>query len=96
MVNRTAATWPASITPLTVLRSVGVTHLSQVVVISSSSMPAAWAIIGTVAPQANTSMSEFSQQRLELRLAADAHLELVVALVVGVVQQLGGPHPPHL
>ena len=35
MVNRTAATWPAAMTPLTVLRSVGVTHLSHVVVISS-------------------------------------------------------------
>ena len=60
MVNRTAATLPAGITPLTVLRSVGVTHLSQVVVISSSSMPAAWAIIGTVAPQANTSIELFA------------------------------------
>ena len=46
--------------PLAVLRSSGVTHFSQVVVISSSMMPAAWAIIGTVAPQANTRMSEFS------------------------------------
>ena len=47
-------------TPLAVLRSVGVTHLSHVVVISSSMMPAACAIIGTVAPQAKTRMSGFS------------------------------------
>ena len=60
MVNRTAATLPAGITPLTVVRSVGETHLSHVVVISSSSIPAAWAIIGTVAPHANTRMSRFS------------------------------------
>lgn len=60
MVNRTAATCPGLITPLTVLRSVGVTHLSQVVVISSSMMPAAWAIIGTVAPHAKISMLESS------------------------------------
>ncbi|CNJ58688.1 Uncharacterised protein [Mycobacterium tuberculosis] len=48
------------ITPLAELRSVGVTHLSQVVVISSSMMPAACAIIGTVAPHAKISMSRSS------------------------------------
>jgi hypothetical protein len=60
IVNRTAATFPGSMMPLADLRSVGVTHLSHVVVISSSMMPAARAIIGTVAPQANTSISGFS------------------------------------
>ena len=47
-------------TPLADLRSVGVTHFSYVVVISSSMMPAACAIIGTVPPQANTRMSGVS------------------------------------
>lgn len=50
MVNRTAATLPGAMTPFAVVRSVGVTHLSHVVVISSSMTPAAWAIMGTVAP----------------------------------------------
>ena len=44
-------------------RRVGVTHFSQVVVISSSSMPTAWAIIGTVAPHAMIRMSGMLQQR---------------------------------
>ena len=56
-MNRIAATLPGSITPLAVLRGVSVTHFSQVVVMSSSSMPTAWAIIGTVAPQAMISSS---------------------------------------
>ncbi len=60
IVNRIAATFPASMTPLTVLRSSGVTHFSHVVVMSSSSMPAACAIIGTVAPQAMISRSGIS------------------------------------
>ena len=47
-------------TPLAVLRSSAVTHFSQVVVISSSSMPAACAIIGTVAPHAMISSSGIS------------------------------------
>ena len=42
------------------VRSVGVTHFSQVVVISSSMMPAACAIIGTVAPHAKINTSRFS------------------------------------
>ena len=70
----------------------GVTHLSHVVVISSSMMPAACAIIGTVAPQANTRMSGFSSSGRYSRRLADAHLEFVVALVVGVVQQFGCAH----
>ena len=44
-------------TPLAVVIGVSVTHLSQVVVISSSSMPTACAIIGTVAPHAMMRMS---------------------------------------
>ena len=44
-------------TPLAVVIGTSVTHLSQVVVISSSSMPTACAIIGTVAPHAIVRMS---------------------------------------
>ena len=51
-------------TPLADLRSVGVTHLSYVVVISSSMMPAACAIIGTVPPQANTENVRGLEHRL--------------------------------
>ena len=56
-VKRMAATSPGWITPLAVVMVVSVTHFSQVVVISSSSMPTAWAIIGTVAPHDMTRMS---------------------------------------
>ena len=62
MVNRMAATSPGLITPLAVVMGRSVTHFSQVVVISSSSMPTAWAIIGTVAPHDMTRMSVCSSR----------------------------------
>src|SRR5438477_139348 len=52
-----AATSPGWITPFAVLISWSVTHLSHVVVISSSSIPTACAIIGTVAPHAMVRIS---------------------------------------
>ena len=62
MVKRMAATSPGLITPLAVVMGLSVTHFSQVVVISSSSMPTAWAIIGTVAPHDMTRMSVCSSR----------------------------------
>ena len=62
MVNRMAATWPGSIRPLAVVMGRSVTHFCQVEVISSSSTPTAWAIIGTVAPQDMTRMSVCSSR----------------------------------
>ena len=62
MVNRMAATQPGSMRPLAVLTRWSVTHFSQVVVISSSSMPTAWAIMGTVAPHDMTRMSVCSSR----------------------------------
>ncbi len=61
IVKWMAATLPASIVPFAVSSGTSVIHLSHVVVIRSSSMPTAAAIIGTVAPQASTSMSVCSR-----------------------------------
>ena len=79
-------------TPLADLRSVGVTHLSYVVVISSSMMPAACAIIGTVPPQANTRMSGVLQHRPSSRAACRCPSRARSRRVVRVVQQFGCPH----
>ena len=96
MVNRIAATLPGSMTPLAVLRGVSVTHFSQVVVISDE------LDAGGVrdhrhgrTPRHDQQLRDL-EQRSERRRAADAHLVLVVALVVGVVEQLRRAHRPHL
>ena len=62
MVKRMAATAPGSMTPLAVVIGLSVTHFSHVVVIGSSSMPTAWAIIGTVAPHDMIRMSVCSSK----------------------------------
>src|SRR6476659_9817180 len=91
MVNRTAATLPAEMTPFADARSVGVTHFSYVVVISSSMMPAACAIMGTVPPQAKTRISGVSSIAF-----FSVVLAFVIAGVVGVVEQLRSPHGANL
>ena len=62
MVKWMAATSPGLMTPLAVVMGLSVTHFSQVEVIASSSTPAAWAIIGTVAPHDMTRMSVCSRR----------------------------------
>ena len=96
MVKWMAATSPGLIVPFTVVIAFGVTHFSQVIVMSSSSMPAACAIIGTVAPQDMTRMSGFSSSAWNSGRLPDPHLDLVVALVVQVVEDLERAHDPHL
>ena len=92
MVNRIAATLPGSMTPLAVLRSSGGDPLlpgrGDVVELDADGVRHHR---HGRAPRHDQQLGDL-QQGSELRRAADAHLVLVVALVVGVVEQLRRAH----